>query len=732
MQILSTRDGLPLNLVTRVAAAPDGSVWFTCPQSEALNTRGLGDVLCRYDGRSVARYGREQGLGTLVIGGLHVDADGTVWVGAGGNSARGLWTTTPVTGVWRSEGSRFTALEVSAGMSDLRVGAIGRAADGRLWAAAESVLRLFDGRASQAVPFSGHVFAARVMPSGDIWAATPRGVIRWNERMLTTWTGAGAPTRAQAIAVASNGVVWIGTAKGLFRAENAEVKPALVEHSGVLAGSIWSVVLDRDGLLWAGTDNGVARFDGVAWSMLDERDGLPGRVIYSIDQSGDGAMWLGTDGGLVRYRRNKTTPARPAVTVRTDRGSGALAQAPSLVQGRWAALHVNAMDAGTPATRRQYRIELKSEVPGTTNFVSIQSTPQFDWRPDKPGSYTASVQYLDGDLNYSKPVVAQLTVAAPWYRNAFIMVPLVAGNLGLLGWAFAARVLYLRKRREAERLRELMFEQEHKARLELEAKNTELAEARQAADLANKAKSTFLANMSHELRTPLNAIIGYTEMVSEELEEAGAKSLKPDLDKVVAAAKHQLALVNDILDLSKIEAGKTTLFVEEFDVTRLIGEVASTVQPLVARNGNRFEVNCPASIGSMRADVTKVRQVLFNLLSNASKFTEKGTISLEVRGENEEVRTDTRWLSPLTSHLVFRVSDTGIGMTPEQLAKLFQAFEQADNSTSKKYGGTGLGLAISRKFCRLMGGDITVQSKAGKGSTFTVTLPQIVPEPGKA
>jgi ligand-binding sensor domain-containing protein len=304
MQILSTRDGLPLNLVTRVAAAPDGAVWFICPQSEALNTRGLGDILCRYDGRSVSRYGREQGLGTLVIGGLHVDADGTVWVGAGGNSGRGVWTTTPVTGVWRSEGSRFTALESSAGMSDLRVGAIGRSADGRLWAGAESVLRFFDGRASQAVPFSGQVFAARVMPNGDVWAATPRGAIRWNERVLTTWTGAGAPSRAQAIAVASNGVVWIGTAKGLFRAESAEARPAPVEHSGVLAGSIWSVVLDRDGLLWAGTDNGVARFDGVAWSMLDERDGLPGRAIYSIDQAGDGAMWLGTDGGVVRYRRS--------------------------------------------------------------------------------------------------------------------------------------------------------------------------------------------------------------------------------------------------------------------------------------------------------------------------------------------------------------------------------------------------------------------------------------------
>jgi signal transduction histidine kinase len=293
------------------------------------------------------------------------------------------------------------------------------------------------------------------------------------------------------------------------------------------------------------------------------------------------------------------------------------------------------------------------------------------------------------------------------------------------------------------------------AKAEIELKNRDLAAAneaaeasRLAADEANKAKSGFLANMSHELRTPLNAIIGYTEMVSEELEEVGAKSLKPDLDKVVAAAKHQLSLVNDILDLSKIEAGKMTLFLEEFDVAKLVDEVAATVQPLVAKNTNQLEVICPADIGVMTADQTKVRQTLFNLLSNASKFTERGVIRLEVgkvisRSVISNQSTSPNALALTTDSLTtdslitdslitFRVTDTGIGMTPEQLGKLFQAFEQADQSTSKKYGGTGLGLAISRKFCRMMGGDITVTSEAGKGSVFTVTLPHTVTEPGKA
>jgi signal transduction histidine kinase len=287
------------------------------------------------------------------------------------------------------------------------------------------------------------------------------------------------------------------------------------------------------------------------------------------------------------------------------------------------------------------------------------------------------------------------------------------------------------------------------AKEEIEIKNRDLAAAndaaeasRLAADEANKAKSGFLANMSHELRTPLNAIIGYTEMASEELEELGATQLKPDLEKVVAAAKHQLSLVNDILDLSKIEAGKMTLFIEEFDVAKLVHEVAATVQPLVSKNANKLEVICPPDVGVMTADQTKVRQTLFNLLSNASKFTEKGVIRLTV---SEKV---SEWVSekfatkrppahsptdPLTHPrlLVFSVSDTGIGMTPEQQGKLFQAFSQAEASTATKYGGTGLGLAISRKFCQLMGGDITVTSEAGKGSTFTVTLPVEVKEGGK-
>ncbi len=252
---------------------------------------------------------------------------------------------------------------------------------------------------------------------------------------------------------------------------------------------------------------------------------------------------------------------------------------------------------------------------------------------------------------------------------------------------------------------------------DLRTANEKLKTARDLANEASRAKSVFLANMSHELRTPLNAILGYSELLQDEAQDLNQPDFVPPLQKIHSAGKHLLNLISDILDLSKIEAGKMQLYPENFKISNMVDEVVNTSSPLIEKNSNALQVLYADNLGLMWADMTKVRQVLFNLLSNACKFTEKGQIKLEV---SRQTINGGDWIN-------FRVTDTGIGMSAEQLKKLFKEFSQADPSTTRKYGGTGLGLVISQRFSQMMGGNITVKSELGKGSVFLIRLPAHLP-----
>jgi signal transduction histidine kinase/ActR/RegA family two-component response regulator len=301
-----------------------------------------------------------------------------------------------------------------------------------------------------------------------------------------------------------------------------------------------------------------------------------------------------------------------------------------------------------------------------------------------------------------------------WVANATVhwLFPTFTGLVALLLYQFSSRLTqtigHVNEANEGLKRSEAELERK------VAERTAELAASRDVALEATRAKSTFLANMSHELRTPLNAIIGYSEMLEEELAEEGMNDLVGDVTKVHAAGRHLLTLINGILDLSKIEAGRMELFVERFDLDRLLIEVQDMVRPLFQQQGNTLVVDKPEdALGEMVADQVKVRQILFNLLSNATKFTDKGAITLKVTREPD-------------AQIALAVTDTGIGMTEEQQARLFEPFQQADASTTKKYGGTGLGLTISRHFAEMMAGSLTMTSAPGEGSTFTLRMPQVL------
>lgn len=556
----------------------------------------------------------------------------------------------------------------------------------------------------------------------SLWAGTyGGGLARLQRGSWTVYnTRSGLPNDSVFCLHKSGNTLWIGTYGGgiagtdlgskdlRWKTYSSNTNPALPNNS------IYQIREDARGRLYLFTNKGITRLtprrpspeDPAEYSVytFTTENGLPSNECNFGSSFVDhkGRIWAGTINGAVLFDPSQEVEdVSPKPLLMESPVKEILAYNENNLSFEYSLLsYFRESDT-------RYRIQLVGLDPQPSAWIP-ETKKEYTTLPS--GQYVFQVWGMDYAGNLSGPLKTYFRIKpAPW-RTWWAYALYVIALAGVMVLAVHLRLRTAHRRAEAleavvkQRTAELGEKLE-----ELKVSEHRALESEQTAREANQAKSQFLANMSHELRTPLNAIIGYSEMLQEEASELNQQALVPDLVKIQAAGKHLLSLINDILDLSKIEAGKMELFYETFELPPLVQDVVTMIEPLIHKNSNRLDTRFSDSLGSIRADMTRVRQILFNLLSNSCKFTNKGVIRLEVERTSDEI--------------VFRVSDTGIGMTPEQLAKLFQPFTQAEASTSKKFGGTGIGLTISRRLCQMMGGDIRVESEYGKGTTFVVQLP---------
>ena len=725
------REGLSAEVAWAVFVDRDGAVW-SGTDSAGVNVRR---------GDRVVTIGVPEGLAAPGVQAIWQHPDGSVWLGTRGGGVSVV-----------SGGKVVRTIRKSDGLSGDSICAIAGTRDGSIFLGSRGagLTRLApDGRFTRYGTEDGllnlTVHALHEDRHGNLWIATNgAGLFRFDGGRFTRFG------REQGLSIeivnaiheGDDGTLWVGTYGGGLNRFRDGLFSAVTTREGLFDDAVFAILPDGRGNLWISCNRGVYAVSlrelealargasrRVSCRPFGTEDGMRNRECNGANQPAgargpDGRLHFPTIEGVVSVDpsalfRNPVPPPVRIEEARIDdepRPTRAFLELPPGTE-RFE-FHYTALSLRVPS-RVRFRIRLEG---ADREWVDV-GTRRTAWYTNlSPGSYTFRVAAAnedgirnEGDASFSFRVRPRLDQRPVFW--------LVAGTLAL---AVAYTVYRFRVARLEARERELVQivdertfslreekERTERALREAERQRARAEEAFRAAEEANRTKSHFLAATSHEIRTPLNAILGYSELVAEELAEQGLEGIAPDVGRIHAAGKHLLGLVNDILDLSRLEAGKLDLFPEELEVAPLVADVVATMRPLVERNRNTLVVEGAESAGRLFADPARVRQILLNLLANAAKFTHDGEVALRV----------ARTGAGETGRVVFAVTDTGIGMTDEQISRLFRAFEQADPQVTRRYGGTGLGLVVTRRLARMMGGDVVVASRTDEGSTFTVDLP---------